>query len=177
MGYTIITHFNSEGYNTIYSLMKVVANERICRVPYGRVEDKLRYQVDTLPFHFTVSSSKGTLDSLMTKLDGVGFSPFELIVNGVGVMRGRNNSRVLYFGVERSLEFNALQVELYDRIGNAKYLPDASVVHLTLCISKDHDKINRIKTNIEKIFTPFRLKVTSLGVYEIWPGKLMTIIP
>lgn len=177
MGYTIITHFNSEGYNTIYSLMKVVANERICRVPYGRVENRLRYQMDTLPFHITVSSSKETFDSLMTKLEGFSFSPFEMIVNGMGVMRGRDNSRVLFLGVEHSVEFNALQAELYDRIGNAKYLPDASVVHLTLCISKDHDKINRIKANIERVFTPFKLKVMSLGVYEIWPGKLMTIIP
>lgn len=177
MRYTIITHFNSEGYKTIYSYMQVVANERICRVPYGRVEDNIRYQVDTLPFHFTVSSSKGTLDSLMTKLDGLSFSPFELIVKGVGVMRGRDNSRVLYFGVEHSMEFNSLQAKLYDRIGNAKYLLDASIIHLTLCISKDHDKINRIKTNIERMFTPFRLKVMSLGVYEIWPGKLMAVIP
>lgn len=141
MGYTIITHFNSEGYNTIYSLMEVVANERISRVPYGRVENRLRYQMDTLPFHFTVSSSKETFDSLMTKLEGFSFSPFELKVNGMGVMHGRDNSRVLYFGVGRSSEYNALQAVLYDRIGNAKYLPE----------DKRHDKQNtkQYDTNIQ----------------------------
>lgn len=156
--------------------MDVAADEKICRVPYGRVEDSLRYQVDTLPFHFTVLSSKEHFTSLTEKLDGLHFSPFELAVNGLGVMPGKENSMVLYYGVERSVEFNALQKELYHRVGNANYFPDANIVHMTLCISKDYDKIFRIKNNLERTFVPFKLKVMSLGVYEIWPGKLMTII-
>lgn len=176
MSYTIITHFDMAGYKTIHSCMDVVGGERICRVPYGRVEDSMRYQVDTLPFHFTVSSSKEPFALLINKLEGLRFSPFELMVNGLGVMSGRDDSKVLYFGVEQSMEYNAMQAELFDRIGNPNYFPNATTIHMTLCISKDHDKINRLKTNIERTFTPFKLKVMSLGVYEIWPGKLMSII-
>lgn len=113
MGYTIVTHFDAEGYKKLHSILSVVSDERICRVPYGRVEDNLRYQVDTLPYHITVSSSNDPLDCLMSALEGFQFSPFSVSIVGLNIMWGKNNSQVLYFEVGQSKEMDQLQSEMY----------------------------------------------------------------
>lgn len=173
MGYTFITHFNAEGYKKLYSYLSVIADETICRVPYGRGEDKRRYLVDTLPYHLTVSSSKESLGHLMNLMDGFGFSPFDIMITGLDIMNGRDGSKVLYYKVVPSAKMDLLQMKLYGLIGNDKYLPGNNTLHITICISKDHRKIERIKNNLSKSFTPFSVKVISLGLYEIWPGKMM----
>lgn len=174
MGYTIVTHFDAEGYKKLHTILSVVSDERICRVPYGRVEDNRRYQVDTLPYHVTVSSSKGPLDCLMSALEKFRFSPFNITIVGLNVMQGKNNSQVLYFEVGPSKEMDKLQSEMYIITGNEKYIPGKAIPHITLCISKDYAKINRIKNFVLSGFAPFTLKVMSVGLYEIWPGKLVT---
>lgn len=70
---------------------------------------------------------------------------------------------------------DALLAELYKRIGNEKYHPEKANLHLTICISKDLDKIHRITARIKQQFIPFRLRIMSLGLYEIWPGVLKSI--
>lgn len=174
MGYTIVTHFDAEGYKKLNSILSVIANERICRVPYGRVEDSRRYEVDTLPYHITVSSSKGPLGCLMSALEGFRFSPFDISIVGLNVMPGKNNSHVLYFEVAPSSEMDTLQMEMYRLIGNKKYFPGMNVSHMTLCISKDYGKIDRIKGFVMSGFVPITLRVISVGLYEIWPGQLIS---
>jgi len=173
MGYTFITHFDAEGYKKLYSYLSVIADETICRVPYGRVEDKRRYQVDTLPYHLTVTSSKKNLGDLMNVMDGFIFAPFDIIITGLGIMNGKGGSLVLYYKVALSEKMNLLQMKLYELIGNDKYLPGNNTLHITICINKDYRKIERIKNNLSKSFAPFSMKVMSLGLYEIWPGKMM----
>ena len=173
MGYTFITHFDTEGYKKLYSYLSVISDKKNCRVPYGRVEDKRRYQVDTLPYHLTVSSSKTTLAHLMNKMDGFGFEPFDIIITGLGIMNGRGGSQVLYYKIAPSKEMDLLRMKLYKIIGNDRYLPENNTLHITICISKDQRKIERIKNNLSKGFAPFSLKVMSIGLYEIWPGKMM----
>lgn len=173
MGYTFITHFDAEGYKRLYSHLSVIADETICRVPYGRVEDKQRYQVDTLPYHLTVSSSKATLAHLINIMAGFEFEQFDIITTGIGIMYGKGGSQVLYYKIAPSEKMDVLQMKLYERIGNDRYLPENNTLHVTICISKDHKKIERIKNKLSKDFAPFSLKVISLGLYEIWPGKMM----
>lgn len=174
MEYTIITHFNEEGYKKLNSILSVIAGEKTCRVPYGRVKDNRRYQVDTLPYHITVSSSKGPLDHLMSTLDGFQFSPFNISIMGLDVMWGKNNSQVLYFEVGPSKKMDKLQSEMYKITGNEKYIPGKVIPHITLCISKDYRKIDRVKNLVLSGFAPFTLKVMSIGLYEVWPGKLLS---
>ena len=169
-----MTHFDTEGYIKLNSILSVMANEKICRVPYGRVEDNRRYQVDTLPYHITVSSSKGPLDRLMLALEGFQFSPFDISIVGLNVMPGKNNSQVLYFEVAPSMEMDSLRSEMCSLIGNEKHIPGKNIPHITLCISKDYGKIDRIKNLILSGFAPFTLRVMSVGLYEVWPGKLMS---
>ena len=42
MGYAIVLQFDAEGYRKLNSILSVIDNEKICRVPYGRVEDNQR---------------------------------------------------------------------------------------------------------------------------------------
>ncbi len=70
-----------------------------------------------------------------------------------------------------------LQMRLYEIVGNKDYLPQNNITHMTLCISKDHNKIFRLKKSIESIFQPFKLEIISLGLYEIWPAQLQTVFP
>jgi 2'-5' RNA ligase len=174
MVYTLVTHFDAEGYKKLHSILSVIADEKICRVPYGRVDDNLRYQVDTLPYHITVSSSMGPLDRLMSALQEFRFSPFNIMIAGLNVMQGKNDSQVLCFEVAPSAEMDLLQFEMYTITGNDKYILGKNDPHITLCISKDHGKIDRIKNLVLSNFVPFTLKVVSIGLYEIWPGKLIS---
>lgn len=173
MGYTIITHFDAKSYQKIHSFLSVLTNEKISHIPYGRVEDKKRYILDTLPYHITVTSSKEPLPILMSKLDGFNYTPFDITITGIGIMHGRERSQILYFKIAPSSTMDLLQAKLYPLIENDKYLPRTNTLHMTLCISKDRKKIERIRNIIENDFKPFKLTVRSLGLYEIWPGKLM----
>lgn len=177
MGLTLITHFTQEGYRTLYEVLKPIQLERVCRVPYGRVEDSQRYAVDNLPYHFTVTSSKESLAKVMSQMNGFEFTPFTITIDGLDIMRGRNNSLVLYFRIRSSKEMDNLQMRLYEIVGNKDYLPQNNITHMTLCISKDHNKIFRLKKSIESIFQPFKLEIISLGLYEIWPAQLQTVFP
>lgn len=173
MSLTLITHLSEESYRALDGILKPLGTERVCRVPYGRVKDSERYAVDTLPYHFTVTSTKEPLSSLAPRMQDFEFVPFSVEVNGLDVMRGRNNSRVLYLKISPSSDFYELQDRLFSIFGNEKYLPGENVVHMTLCISKDWKKVFRIKHAIESTFSPFELQVTGLGLYEIWPGRLI----
>lgn len=172
MSYTLITHFDECGYISLNEVFAALSDEKYSRVPYGRVDDKSRYVVDTLPYHFTVTSSTETLTVITQQLKGLNFKPFELIVAGVDLMPGKGGSKVLYFKVKPSKDMDMLQEETFKRVCNPKYKPIENTLHLTIAISKDSAKIERIRHKILSNFNPFSLRIVSLGLYEIWPGKL-----
>lgn len=173
MSYTLITHFTSEDYQRIHKIIKKV-NGRMCRVPYGRVDDDQRYKVDTLPYHLTVSSSKRHLLDVLDEMRGFSFHTFRLQINGVSEMNGKNGSKILYFSLSPSDDWDKLQTCVHGFLHNDKYIAGNQTPHITICISKDKEKIKRIRECIEDSFEPFDVHVTSLGLYSIWPGKMMS---
>lgn len=173
MGYTLITHFDTEGYEKLHSILSVISDERFCRVPYRRVENAKRYQVDTLPYHVTVSFSEGPLCHLLSALDQLQFAPFPIKIIGLDIMPGKDSSKVLYLKIAKNVTMDMLQMKVCKLTGNMKYLPTCHEPHITLCISKDYEKIERINNRLLCDFKPFWLTVKSLGLYEIWPGKLL----
>ena len=173
--HTLITHFDETSYRTLYDVLNYDSSERINHIPYGRVSDDIRRVGDTLPLHITVSSSTESLDEVMSRLEGLAFTSFDVYVDGIGLSPGKENSHFLYFKIRQCEEMDALLAELYKRIGNEKYHPEKANLHLTICISKDIDKIHRITARIKQQFIPFRLRIMSLGLYEIWPGVLKSI--
>lgn len=101
MSYTLVTLFDECSYRRLYSVLDNVDIGSLCRIPYGRVSDGLRFLLDTLPLHFTISSSKDCLSDIMEKLRTFSFCPFEVVVNGIDVMSGKENSYVLYFKISQ----------------------------------------------------------------------------
>lgn len=87
--YTSITLFDECSYRKLYSVLGNVNFDNLCRVPYGRVSDDLRCLLDTLPLHFTISSSKDGLSDIMEKMRNFSFCPFEVVVDGIDVMKGK----------------------------------------------------------------------------------------
>lgn len=90
-------------------------------------------------------------------------------------MRGRNNSFVLFFTMLANQDMNELRRRVHKRIGNDSYLPHNHINHITICITTDYAEIIRVKNIIEEHFSPFLLTITSIGLYSIWPGKLISI--
>ena len=172
---TLITHFDEISYKTLYSVLNHDPMERINHIPYGRVDNNIRKVADTLPLHITVSSSKDPLNVVMSRLEGLEFAPFDIYVDGIGLSGAKQNSHFLYFKIRQSIEMDMLLNELYTRIGNEKYKQENAKLHLTICISKDKEKVLRIKERIRQRAIPFKLRIMSLGLYEIWPGVLKSI--
>lgn len=175
MGFTLITHFDDRGYRAINAALECVSNEKLCRVPYGRVNENERFLVDTLPFHFTISSSNETQNHIFDKMRDFSFDSFCVMIDGLGIMKGRNNSYVLFFTMSMSLMMDELRRKVHKRIGNDSYLPYNHINHITICITTDFEEVIRVKKEIESGFSPFPLTIISIGLYRIWPGKLISI--
>ena len=173
--YTLITHFDEIGYQKLYSILNYDPSERINHIPYGRVSDEIRKVADTLPLHITVTSSKEPLNEVMNRLEGLEFAPIDVTIDDIGLSKAKQNSHFLYFKIKKSEKMDALLEELYKRIGNEKYKPENANLHLTICISKDKNKIVRIIERIRNQSIPFQVRIMSLGLYEIWPGALKSI--
>ena len=172
--YTLITLFDECSYRKLYSVLDNVNFDNLCRVPYGRVSDDLRCLLDTLPLHFTISSSKDGLSDIMEKMRNFSFCPFEVVVNGIDVMSGKENSYVLYFKISQNKNMDNLRKNVYALLGNPTYLPDRHINHMTLSITKDKQQIVQLKRALNNL-PPFSLTIISLGLYKIWPGKLQAI--
>ena len=175
MGFTLITHFDDRGYRAINAALECVSNEKLCRVPYGRVNENERFLVDTLPFHFTISSSNEMQNHIIDRMRDFSLDSFCVMIDGLGIMKGRNNSFVLFFTMSANQEMNELRIRIHKRIGNDSFLPQNHINHITICISTDFEEVIRAKQKIERVFSPVSLRINSIGLYRIWPGKLISI--
>lgn len=173
--YTLITHFDDYSYQKLYSILNYDSSERINHIPYGRMPNNIRKVADTLPLHITVTSSKEPLNEVMNRLEGLVFKPFDVYIESINLASAKQNSHFLYFKIKPSKKMDALLNELFIRIGNDKYKPENANLHITICISKDKNKILRIIDRIRQESIPFKLRIMSLGLYEIWPGALKSI--
>ncbi len=88
-------------------------------------------------------------------------------------MNGRENSYVLYFKIKENRELKELQEKVYNILPIEKYNPNKFKFHITIHVDKDYDKIIKIKHELEKSFIPFELTVSSIGLFEIYPAKLV----
>ncbi len=97
----------------------------------------------------------------------------EKTVSSIEVMNSRENSYVLYFKIKENRELQALQKQVYDILPVEKYNPNKFKFHITIHVDKDYDKIIKIKKELEQSFIPFELIVSSIGLFEIYPAKLV----
>lgn len=169
---TLVSLLNQDDLQKINNILKNV-NELLCKVPFGKnVNDRIK--MDTLPYHFTISAwNIDVEDFIIKKLSKINFNKFKVSVNEVKIMDGKENSYVLYFNIKASNELKLLQEKVYNIYPSEKYNPNKFQFHITITIDKDYGKIINIKEKLEKIFVPFDLEINSIGLFEIYPAKLV----
>ena len=174
MSYTLITLFDECSYRRLYSVLDDVNFDTLCRILYGRFADDLRFLLDTLPLHLTISSSKDGLSDIMGKIRNFSFSPFEVVVDSIDVMKWKDDSYVLYLKIRQNPNMDNHRRSVYALLENPSYRPDRDINHMTLNITKDKQLINQLKRTLKDL-PSFSLKITSLGLFKIWSGKLSAI--
>lgn len=171
---TFISMFDKEVLANIEYYTKQI-NGSLCKVPFGKNVDN-REEVDTLPYHFTLSAWNISNEKKVIKgLSKLAFPKLRLIINNVEIMNGKENSYVLYFSIEDNEELKLLQQKIYEILPSEKYNPNNFNFHITIHIDKDYNKIISMKEKILQNFIPFEIEVDTFGLYEIYPAKLVKI--
>lgn len=172
---TFISLFEEEDMNKIMKYLHKI-KEKTCKVPYGKNVDS-RVGVDTLPYHFTLYSFPVHLkEKIKEDLMILKIPKIKVKIDSIEIMSKADNSYVLAFHIKDNNNLKSLQQRIYDSYPNPYYHPDQFSFHITIDISKDLEKINRIKKIIEEDFVPFECRIHRFGLYEIYPAKLDTII-
>ena len=169
---TLISTFDDISIKKIeYSIRQV--SEKLCKVPFGKIVGN-RIEMDTLPYHFTLSAWDIENEKNVKKnLSQIEFPKLKIYINNVEIMNGKENSYVLYFNIEENEKLKLLQKQIYQYLPTEKYNPENFIFHITIHIDKDFEKIASIKEKILQNFKPFELEVNSFELYEIYPAKLI----
>lgn len=79
------------------------------KVPYG-IDDENRYNIDNLPYHFTIfATNKENQNEIINIAKKIQRDRIRVKVNDVKIMKGRNESFVLYLSIEDNEEIKDLQ--------------------------------------------------------------------
>ena len=169
---TFISVFDDKNIEKIKHYIKKI-NEKLCKVPFGKnIND--RELADTLPYHFTLSAWNIEDEENVNKaLSQIEFPKIKIFINNVEIMRGKENSYVLYFNIEENEKLKLLQKQIYCILPSERYNPENFKFHITIHIDKDYYKIISMKKQILQNFKPFELEINTLGLYEIYPAKLV----
>ena len=120
---TFICEFDKINLQKIKHYSKQI-NEKLCKVPFGKNVDN-RVEVDTLPFHFTLSAwNIVDEEKVKTELSKIEFSMLKICVDNVEIMNGKENSYVLYFNIQENNELKMLQEKIYKVLPSEKYNPE-----------------------------------------------------
>ena len=170
---TLISNFDKDSITEIEDILSEIKNIQLCKVPFGKNIIN-REEVDTLPFHFTfcawdISQEK----EILASLKNISFNKFQIKIKDIKIMNGKENSYILYFEVENNDYLKELQKEIYKISPIEKYNPDNFKFHITIHIDKDYELVLKMEKELKENFESFNLVVESLGLYEIYPAKLI----
>ena len=156
---TLISAFKE---NELYKIKKCLedVNFKTCKVSFG-INDNQRYELDNLPYH---------QEEFIKLIKSIKIEKICLKVNQVKVMNGKNNSYVLYLGIEENKSLKELQREFYKRFPKEHYNPDNFTFHITLHIDKDSNRINDLQKEIIKRFEPFYIEFDQIDLFD-YPGE------
>lgn len=169
---TFVSAFDDKNMEKIESRTKKI-KEKLCKVPFGKNVDN-RIEMDTLPYHFTLSAWDIEDEKNVKKaLSQMEFPKLKISINNVEIMKGKENSYVLYFNIKENEKLKLFQKKLYQILPSERYNPENYHFHITIHIDKDYKKILSIKEKILQNFKPFELEVAAFRLYEIYPAKLI----
>lgn len=164
---TLITHFEDQELNKIEFLLKDIDYD-MCKVPFGI--DNNRNKLDNLPYHITIfATDKDNQKKFIDIIKNIDLKRIALKVDKVQIMNGRNNSYVLYLGIETNNDLKNLQRIFYKEFPYEHYNPDEFEFHITLHIDKDYNKILDLRNEILAKFEPFTLEFSNIDLYD-YPG-------
>ncbi len=171
---TLVSLFDSKNLDKIKQYTDII-KEPLCKVPFGKKVES-RIETDTLPYHFTLCAwNIEDEETVIKRFSNVSFSNFKILVSGISIMNGKENSYVLYFDIKDSSALNNLLEKVYKILPSEKYNPKNFRFHITITIDQDYEKILRIKNTLEQNFVPFELEVNEFGLFEIYPAELVKV--
>lgn len=169
---TLVSLFNQMSLDKINCIIKDI-KDPLCNVPFGKNVDN-REEVDTLPYHFTIFSwSIKKEKEVMDFLDNISFEPFKVLIEKIEIVNGNEDNFELRFCIRNNTQLYEIQNKLFSKYNSKYYIPDNFNFHITIHIDKDYNRIVSIKEKILRNFKPFELEIDTLGLYEIYPAKLV----
>lgn len=166
---TLISLITKDGLSKIDNLMKDIEIST-CKVPFG-IDDENRFKLDNLPYHLTIfATDKDKQEEFINLIKTINIEKISLKVNDVKIMNGRNNSYVLYLGIEENKSLKELQRIFYNKFSKEHYNPDNFTFHITLHIDKNYNEICDMQNKIKKIFEPFYIEFNQIGLFD-YPGE------
>ncbi len=170
---TFISLFDEKNLEKITKYTNQI-KEETCKIPFGKnVPD--RRKSDTLPYHFTIFACDIKKENkILEHLKKIKIPKIKVLVDKLEIGNGAENSYVLLFHIKKNDKLKCFQKNISEGFESKKYNPETFEFHITIDISKDEQKISRIKKKIEENFKPFYLEVDSFGLFEIYPAKLIS---
>ena len=169
---TFISIFDNTNMKKIENCIEQI-NEKLCKVPFCKNVDN-RIEVDTLPYHFTLSAwnikDEKKVKNILSQIE---FPKLKIYIDNVEIMKGKENSYVLYFNIEENEKLKLLQEQIYHVLPSERYNPENFKFHITIHIDKDYKKIVSIREKILQNFKAFELEVDTFRLYEIYPARLV----
>ena len=165
MGHTLVTRFKLSDYEQIRKLMERIGGEDSNKIPFGRDCDRIEAD-RSLPYHVTVAHwARQEDEECIRRLHALEVMPCEIWAYSHSVMHAEENSLILFLNIKPGEEF-IKTAHAVDRL-----IPShmTSFWHMTLAVSKDHAKIQRMADSMaESVNYPIPLHVTGLDLYHIW---------
>ena len=172
MGHTLVAGFSEHSREKLRRLLRKAGLEDAVKIPYKRDCDR-REANRVLSHHITlVHWAKEEDPVYLKRLENFRFPGRCLVrVREPAVCHAENGSLMLYLKVEPTEEFQVL----LDSVSAALGTPTTRFLHITLAISRDHDKIREAYRALQAGSDfPLLLKVSCLELYHIWsPVKLV----
>ena len=188
---TLITYFNEDEQNKIKDIMSKI-KEKTCKVPYFLDDDAKRYNVDIMPYHFTIfGTDKENQAKVLDVLEKTKLNNIKVKIDKLKLIQSvKSGAYILYFGIEKNQKLIDLQRMFFKEIpeergyvGGSFYTGDPEkeydssnyVFHMTLHVTRDENKAKEMYNIINENFQPFYMEFNRVALYDDRGGDLIKI--
>lgn len=166
-GLTLVACFDEESDQKIRETLKLIGDHRICKVP---MKNGNRKDIDTLPFHSTLSAWKISKEEKIVKRIYESFN-FQSFSSDFKIA-----CKKTHYCLEPVQEdkLRQLQAQAYILEPVEKYCPETYHLHGTLNINPDQRLIKEQFMLFKD--TILNLKIISVKLFEIYPAELVCTV-